>query len=150
MSRYAVLTWAVLASAGIAVVGCQAPSERANPERKPTMRVHYIEIVCSDVSAHCATLEQVHGLSFGPEVADLGNARVAEAGDGTLIGVRAPLAEHEQPITRTYLAVDDVAKAIAAAEAGGATIAYPPTQQGETGIWAIYIRDDIQYGLWQR
>ena len=37
-----------------------------------------------------------------------------------------------------------------AAEAVGAVIAYPPTKQGETGTWAIYILDGMQYGLWQR
>ena len=114
------------------------------------MRVHYLEIVCSDVAAQCAALEQVHGLSFGPPVADLGQARVAKAADGSLIGVRAPLAEHEQPIVRTYLAVDDIAKAVKEAESAGAMIAYPPTQQGDTGTWAVYILGDVQMGLWQR
>ncbi len=114
------------------------------------MLVHYQEIVCKDVAAECKALEQVHGLSFGPKVADMGQARIAKAPDGTLIGVRAPLAEHETPIVRTYLAVDDIAKAVAAAEAAGAIIAYPPTKQGDTGTWAIFILGDIQHGLWQR
>jgi predicted enzyme related to lactoylglutathione lyase len=114
------------------------------------MRVHYMEIVCSDVAAQCAALEQVHGVSFGSEVAELGQARVAESPNGSLIGVRAPLAEHEQPIVRTYLEVDDIAEAVKKAESAGAMIAYPPTQQGDTGIWAIYILGDIQSGLWQR
>ena len=112
--------------------------------------VHYLEIVTDDVAAQCAALERVHGLSFGPPVADLGQARVAEAPDGSLIGVRAPLAEHEQPITRTYLEVEDIASAVADAEAAGGVIAYPPTQQGDTGTWAIYILGDLQFGLWQR
>lgn len=114
------------------------------------MRIHYLEIVCNDVDAQCEALEQVHGMSFGPEVADLGRARVAEAPGGSLIGVRAPLAEHEEPIIRTYLEVDDIAKAVEDAKAAGATIAYPPTKQGDTGTWAIYILGGIQYGLWQR
>ena len=70
------------------------------------MGVHYLEIVCSDVDQQCAAFERVHGLSFGPPVADLGGARVAEASDGSNVAVRAPLAEHEQPIVRNYLAVD--------------------------------------------
>jgi len=114
------------------------------------MHVQYLEIVCRDVSAQCAVLGRVHGLSFGPAVADLGQARVAKAQDGTRIGVRAPLAEHEQPIVRAYLAVDDIARAVKEAEAAGAVIAYPPTQQGDTGTWAIYILGDVQVGLWQR
>jgi predicted enzyme related to lactoylglutathione lyase len=114
------------------------------------MRIHYLEIVCSDVAAQCAALERVHGLSFGSAVADLGQARVAEAADGSLIGVRAPLAEHEQPIIRTYLAVKDIGKAVKEAEAAGAVIAYGPTQQGYTGTWAIYLLGGVQLGLWQR
>ena len=43
------------------------------------MRIHYLEIVCRDVDGQCAALKRVHGLSFGPAVADLGQARAAEA-----------------------------------------------------------------------
>ncbi len=114
------------------------------------MRIHYVEIVCRDVAAQCAALERVHGLSFGAAAADLGQARVAEAPGGTLIGVRAPLAEHEQPIVRTYMEVEDIAKAVKDAEAAGGVIAYPPTRQGDTGTWAIYVLGDVQLGLWQR
>ena len=35
-------------------------------------------------------------------------------------------------------------------DASGAVIAYSPTRQGDTVIWAIYILGDIQMGLWQR
>lgn len=114
------------------------------------MRVHYLEIVSRDVAAHCALLARVQGLTFGSEVADLGQARVATAPNGTLVGVRAPLAEHEAPITRVYLAVNDIAQALAEAEKAGAVIAYPATRQGDTGTWAIYVLGDVQYGLWQR
>ena len=114
------------------------------------MKAHYVEIVSKTMDKQIKALEQVHGVSFGPEVQDLGQAKVAETASGTLIGVRAPLAEHEQPIVRVYFAVDDITKAVEAAAAAGAVIAYPPTKQGETGTWAIYILDGIQYGLWQR
>ena len=113
------------------------------------MRVHYLEFVCTDVAAQCAALEGSHALSFGPVVPELGNARVADGPDGTRVGVRAPLADHEQPIIRPYLAVDDIALAISQAESKGAVVAYPPTQQGDTGTWAIYILGDLQVGLWQ-
>ena len=111
--------------------------------------VHYLEIVCRDVDAQCALLAASHGLAFGPPEPALGGAKVATGSDGVRIGVRAPLAEHEQPIVRSYLAVDDIAAAIAEAEAAGAVIAYPPTRQGETGVWAIYMLGDLQVGLWQ-
>lgn len=123
------------------------PSERALPKN---MQVHYLEFVCDDVAAQCAALQASHGLSFGPPLPELGNARVAESPDGTQVGVRAPLSEHESPIIRPYLAVDDIASALAKAEAQDAVVAYPPTQQGDTGTWAIYILGDLQVGLWQR
>jgi predicted enzyme related to lactoylglutathione lyase len=136
-------TYATLATVVLGLLtGCQT--------MQPDLRVHYLEIVCGDVDEQCAALASVHGVSFGEAVADLGGARVAEAPGGTLIGVRAPLAAHEQPIIRTYLAVDDIAKAVAEAEAAGAVVAYPPTTQGDTGTWAIYILGDVQFGLWQR
>jgi predicted enzyme related to lactoylglutathione lyase len=131
------------------VIGCAAV---AKPDSKgqSKMGIHYLEVVCRDVAAECKALERVHGLSFGQPVADLGQARVAEASDGSLVGVRAPLAQHEQPTVRAYIEVADIAKAVKDAEKAGAVIAYPPTRQGNTGTWAIYIMGDVQLGLWQR
>ncbi len=140
---------AIAIAALVLVVGCRA-SGTANQEGPSKVQIHYVEIVCSDVAAQCAALERVHGLSFGPAVADLGQARVAKGPSGNLIGVRGPLAAHEQPIVRTYLAVDDIARAMKEAEAKGAVVAYPPTQQGDTGTWAIYVLGGVQMGLWQK
>ena len=113
------------------------------------MHVHYLEIVCEDVDAQGAARERVHGLSCGPPGPDLGQARVADQTDGSRVGVRAPLAEHEQPIVRTYAAVEDIGRAIQDAEAAGGMVAYPPTKQGDTGTWAVYILGGLQHGLWQ-
>jgi len=129
--------------------GCQTTG-KPDQNGQSNVRIHYLEIVSHDVGAQCAALERMRGLSFGPAVADLGQARVAEAPDGSLIGVREPLAQHEIPIIRTYLEVEDIARAVEEVEAAGAVIAYPPTQQGDTGTWAIYILGDVQIGLWQR
>jgi predicted enzyme related to lactoylglutathione lyase len=129
--------------------GCK-PAESPTADVQPSPRIHYLEIVTPDVTAQCTALERLHALTFGPPVADLGQARVAQAPDGTLIGVRAPLAEHEQPIVRTYLEVEDIAKAVQEVEAAGGVVAYPPTRQGETGTWAIYFVGGVQMGLWQR
>jgi predicted enzyme related to lactoylglutathione lyase len=131
------------------LAGCRSTTG-PDPKGRSSNRIHYLEIVCRDVAAQCAALERVHGLTFGTAVADLGQARVAEAPDGSLIGVRAPLAEHEQPVIRTYLEVPDIARAVKDAEAAGGVIAYPPTKQGDTGTWAIYVLGDVQLGLWQR
>jgi predicted enzyme related to lactoylglutathione lyase len=150
MRRRRYIAYSFLVTAAITLLaGCHM-MEKRDQNGHLSMHIHYLEIVCHDVAAQVAALERVHGLSFGPAVADLGQARVAEAPDGSLIGVRAPLAQHEQPIIRTYLAVEDIARAVEEAEAAGAVIAYPPTQQGDTGTWAIYILGDVQIGLWQR
>lgn len=112
--------------------------------------VHYLEIVSSDVDALCALYEGMHGLTFSPPDPDLGQARVATRADGTLVGIRKPLAAHETPIMRTYLAVEDIQRAVKEAESRGASIAYPPTRQGQRGTFAIVIQGGVQHGLWQR
>jgi predicted enzyme related to lactoylglutathione lyase len=114
------------------------------------MAVHYVEIVSNDVDSLTGLYQRMHGLSFGPPDPDLGQARVATHADGTLVGIRKPLAAHEQSIVRTYLAVEDIQQAVTKAEDAGATIAYPPTRQGQRGIFAIVIQGDVEHGLWQR
>jgi predicted enzyme related to lactoylglutathione lyase len=114
------------------------------------MAIHYVEIVTDDVDALAGLYQRVHGLSFGPPEPDLGQARVARQPDGSLIGIRRPLAAHEHAVTRTYLAVEDIRAAVKDAEDLGATIAYPPTPQGDHGTFAIVIQGDVEHGLWQR
>ena len=114
------------------------------------MAVHYLEIVSNDVDTLTGLYERMHGLSFGSPDPDLGQARVATRTDGTLVGIRKPLAAHEQPIVRIYLAVGDIQQAVKNAEESGATIAYPPTRQGSQGTFAIVIQGEVEHGLWQR
>jgi predicted enzyme related to lactoylglutathione lyase len=114
------------------------------------MAVHYLEIVSNDADTLAELYRRVHGLSFGPPDPDLGQARVATQANGALIGIRTPLAEHEKPIMRTYLAVEDIHRAVTKAEEAGAAIAYPPTRQGKRGTFAIVIQGDVEHGLWQR
>jgi predicted enzyme related to lactoylglutathione lyase len=114
------------------------------------MAAHYVEIVSNDVDALTALYQCTQGLSFGPPDPDLGQARVATQADGALVGIRKPLAAHEQPIMRTYFAVEDIQQAVKKAEGSGATIAYPPTRQGNQGTFAIVIQGDVEHGLWQR
>jgi predicted enzyme related to lactoylglutathione lyase len=134
-------------------LGCrsdQRSESDPNKEGNFKMAVHYLEIVSTDVDTLTALNQRMHGLSFGPPDLDLGQARVATRTDGTLVGIRKPLAAHEQPIMRTYLAVEDIQQAVKKAEDSGATIAYPPTRQGQRGTFAIVIQGDVQHGLWQR
>lgn len=113
------------------------------------MALHYLEIVTDDTETLVAVYAGVHGLSFGSPDPDLGLARVASQADGSLIGIRKPLAAHEQPITRAYLTVADIGEAVKKAEAAGAVVAYPPTRQGARGTFAILIEGGVQHGLWQ-
>jgi predicted enzyme related to lactoylglutathione lyase len=114
------------------------------------MAIHYLEIVSNDVDTLTGLYERMHGLSFGRPDPDLGQARVATQADGALVGIRKPLAAHEQPIARAYLAVEDIQEAVSKAEEAGATVAYPPTRQGNQGTFAIVIQGDVEHGLWQR
>lgn len=113
------------------------------------MIIHYLEIVTRNVDAAAGLYQRLHGLSFGPPDPDLGQARVATRADGTLVGIRAPLAAHEEPIVRAYVAVEDIEQAAKQAEDAGAVVAYPPTRQGQRGSFAILIQDGVQHGLWQ-
>src|SRR5688500_13882639 len=103
------------------------------------MAVHYFEIVSNDVDTLTGLYQGVYGLSVGAPDPDLGQARVATRPDGTLVGIRKPLAAHEQPIMRSYRAVEDIQQAVKKAEDSGATVAYPPTRQGQRGTFAIEI-----------
>lgn len=114
------------------------------------MAAHYLEIVSDDVESLTQLYERMHGLTFGAPDPDLGQARVATRADGSLVGLRKPLAAHEQPIVRTYLAVDDIHRAVEEAGKAGATVAYGPTRQGPRGTFAILIHGGVQHGLWQR
>lgn len=113
------------------------------------MQVHYLEIVTPEVDAACATLENLHDMSFGERVAELGDARMASLPDGSTIGVRAPMHEAEAPVVRPYRLVEDAAVAAAAAEAGGAEILHPPMLIPGHGTFAIYLQGGVQFGLWQ-
>ena len=114
------------------------------------MAAQYLEIVTENVDAAAALYARVLGLSFSAPDPDLGQARVATQTDGSLVGIRKPLASHEEPILRTYLAVDDIETAVKKAEESGATLAYGPAQQGTWGRFAIFFLDGVQHGLWQR
>lgn len=113
------------------------------------MQLQYLEIVTPEVDATCATYAQLHGVTFGDPEPGLGNARTAALAGGGVIGVRAPMAESEEPVIRPYLLVDDIEAAAKAAEAAGGMIAHPPLELPGHGKFAIYIQGGIHHGLWQ-
>ena len=113
------------------------------------MKVHYLEIVATDVDAVCAAYEAVHGVKFGSADSLLGGARTAPLPDGGSIGVRVPLRDTEKPVVRPYWLVDDIAAALHAATKQGASIAHPPLELPGKGTFAIYIQGNVGHGLWQ-
>ena len=113
------------------------------------MLIQYLEIVTPDVDATCTALAAAHGVSFGEPIAGFGNARTASMDGGGMMGVRAPMAEHETAVVRPYVLVSDIAAALSAAEAAGAEIAMPAMEIPGHGQFAIYILGGIQHGLWQ-
>ena len=113
------------------------------------MQVHYVEIVTKEVDAVCAAYEAAHRMQFGKPDAGLGNARTAKLPGGGLIGVRAPMHEAEEPITRPYWLVDDIEVAVAAAVEAGGEVAHPPMEIPGHGTFAIYIHGGVHHGLWQ-
>jgi predicted enzyme related to lactoylglutathione lyase len=117
--------------------------------RSLVMTIHYLEIVTQDVEAVCASYARVQGVKFGEAVAALGGARTAEMPAGGLLGVRAPMHDAELPVVRPYLLVEDIAAAVAAAEASGGQIALPAMEIPGHGTIAIFMLGDIQHGLWQ-
>ena len=115
----------------------------------PEHSVHYLEIVTPDVASARQLYEATSGWSFEDPVPELGNAVVATLPDGSLCGIRAPMAEHEAPIVRTYLRVLDIDAVVDQAAASGAEIALAPTELPGHGRIAIYLHGGIQQGLWQ-
>jgi predicted enzyme related to lactoylglutathione lyase len=113
------------------------------------MKVHYLEIVASDVDAVCAAYQAAHGLKFGSAEPLLGGARTAPLPDGGSIGVRGPLRDTEEPIVRPYWLVDDIEAALDAASKQGALVAHPPLEIPGKGTFAIYIQGGVYHGLWQ-
>jgi predicted enzyme related to lactoylglutathione lyase len=142
---------------GVVLLGCgtkdeadPAPAAPLGSRTGESIQVQYLEIVTPDVASVCAAHEQLHGVRFSEPIAVLGNARTADLPNGGRVGVRAPMRATEAPVVRPYLLVDDVARAVRAAEAAGAQIAHPPMELPGQGTFAIYILGGIEHGLWQR
>jgi len=113
------------------------------------MKVHYLEIVSHDVNAVCKAYETVHAVSFSVPDEFLGGARTCALPDGSMVGVRGPLRETEEPVVRPYWLVDDIDQAVSKVEAAGAEIAMPPMEIPGKGKFAIYILGSNDHGLWQ-
>lgn len=113
------------------------------------MKVHYLEIVSHDVDAVCKVYEVAHSVSFGEPDTFLGGARTCALADGSIVGVRGPLRDAEEPVVRPYWLVDDIEQAVVNIEAAGAQIAVPPVEIPGKGTFAIYTLESNEHGLWQ-
>jgi predicted enzyme related to lactoylglutathione lyase len=113
------------------------------------MDVYYLEVVTTDVDATCALYSQMYAMAFGDADPSLGGARTARLGNGTLLGVRAPMNQDERPVTRPYILVEDIEAAVAAAAGAGAEITVPPMSIPGHGTCAIIYQSGIESGLWQ-
>jgi uncharacterized protein len=113
------------------------------------MKVHYLEIVASDVDAVCAAYETAGGIEFGRSDPLLGGARTAPLPNGGSIGVRGPLRDTEKPVVRPYWLVDDIEASLDAASKQGAFVAHSPLKIPGKGTFAIYIHGGVEHGLWQ-
>ena len=113
------------------------------------MKVHYLEIVSHDVDAVCKAYEIAHSISFSEPDEFLGGARTCALPDGSIVGIRGPLRDTEEPVVRPYWLVDDIEQAVANIEAEGAKIAMPPMEIPGKGKFAIYILGSNDHGLWQ-
>lgn len=113
------------------------------------MKLHYLEIVSHDVDGLCKAYEASHSASFSEPDAMLGGAITSTLADGSIVGVRAPMRDNEDPVVRPYWLVDDIDKAVANVEAAGAQIAMHPMEIPGKGKFAIYLLGGNEQGFWQ-
>jgi len=114
------------------------------------VKVHYLEIVSHDVDAVCKAYEITHSVSFSEPDELLGGARTCDLPDGTVVGIRGPLRDTEEPVVRPYWLVEDIEQAAVRIEALGGEIAVPPMDIPGKGKFAIYILGSNDHGLWQQ
>ena len=114
-----------------------------------TNQVHYLEIVTTNINQICDSYSQTLGVSFSDAIPELGSARTANLSSGTTLGVRAPMHDAEEPVTRPYYLVPDIVKAVELASNSGAEIAVPPMEIPGHGQCAVLMFGSIQSGLWQ-
>lgn len=113
------------------------------------MKIHYLEIVSTDVEAICRAYEVAHNVTFKAPDEALGGARTVTLSSGSIVSVRGLLGDVEQPIVRPYWLVDNIEEALATAVAQGAEVAHSPLEIPGKGTFAIYIQGGIEHGLWQ-
>jgi len=112
-------------------------------------KIRYLEIVTPDVDGTVAVFEKSSAVKFSDPVAELGNARVAPMAGGAQMGVRAPMHDAEEPVTRTYFLTEDIDAATEAAVKAGAELAHPVLEIPGQGKFSIFFQGGNQFGYWQ-
>jgi len=112
-------------------------------------QIRYLEIVTPDVAGTVEIFEKSSRVKFSDPVAELGNARTAPMAGGAQMGIRAPMHDAEEPVTRTYFLTDDIKAATEAAVAAGAELAHPAMEIPGRGTFSIFFHGGNQFGFWQ-
>jgi len=112
-------------------------------------KIRYLEIVTPDVEGTIAVFEKSSQVKFSKPVTELGNARVAPMAGGAQMGIRAPMHETEEPVTRTYFSTDDIEIATHSAVEAGAELAHPVLEIPGQGKFSIFFHAGNQFGYWQ-
>jgi uncharacterized protein len=113
------------------------------------MKIHYLEIVTTDVDAVCTAYASLTAERFSQPDPGLGNARTAALLGGGFIGVRSPMHAMEQPVTRPYWLVQDIEATVEAVVRASGTIVVAPLKIPGRGTCAIYFQGGVEHGLWQ-
>lgn len=113
------------------------------------MKIHYLEIVSHDVNGVCKAYESTYSANFSKSEPLLGGAKTCKLPDGSILGIREPLRDNEEPVVRPYWLVENMEQAVANLEAEGAEIAVAPTEIPGKGVFAIYLLGSNEHGLWQ-
>jgi len=113
------------------------------------MKIAYLEIVTPDVDGTIASLSAASGLKFSDPEPMLGNARRADLNSGGQIGVRAPMHDAEEPVTRTYFASTDIEADTNTAVVAGAELAHPVMELPGICKFSIFFHGKNHFGFWQ-
>ena len=113
------------------------------------MKIHYLEIVTLDINETCTVFENAFGTQFSEPDPLLGNARTAPMPDSGTLGIRAPMSDTEEPVTRTYFLIDDIDAATKSAVEAGAELAHPIMELPGKGQFSIVIQGGNHFGFWQ-
>ncbi|GEA12936.1 hydroxylase [Alteromonas sp. KUL49] len=111
--------------------------------------IHYLEIVTPEAEQVCASYSDALMCEFSAPEPALGNARIAKLNSGGMLGIRLPMHDAEDPVSRPYYLVEDIEKAVTVASQSGAEVIVPPMDIPGFGKCSIVTYGNIQSGFWQ-